>query len=133
MAHERFGGAAEDVLFEAGMVSIRSRFRREVLGCVGCQFLRNQSAGNEPSVHGYRINDCMGRGEKTWPVYALLQNLENKGALTSEPVHEGSAGPTRRVYQPADSALGRKLLGSFELPDNCLQETQELFRDQRTG
>ncbi len=132
MAHEKFGEAAEAALLAAGVIAIRSKNRREVLGCLGCQFLTAHSAGEEPAAYGYEINECMDR-KKTWPVYVPLHKLEERGALISQQVTEGSYGPARRIYRPADSELGRLLLNSLEMPDNCPFKTQLLFQAKQAS
>lgn len=132
MAHEKFGAAAEEALLEAGAITVRTKNRREILGCLGCQFLTAQAAGKEPAAYGYEINDCMNR-EKTWPTYVSLHKLEEGGALISQQVTKGSAGPARRVYRPADTELGRVLLANLEMPDTCPIETWLVLLDKQAS
>jgi hypothetical protein len=100
---------AEEYLLEQGAITKRSQQRRELLGCLACQWQRSLTVDNDevPRAHGYQVTKCTGGPAGT--VYPSLKRLENAGALTShiEDMDRSSAkGSPRTYYTPADTELG---------------------------
>ncbi len=94
----RYTVASEDILLERGAIPQRSLTNQEVIGCIGCRWLKAEQAGQEPKVHGFEIMKCI-EAKSAGIVYRCLRVLEEAGALETEyedPDQKNSRGPLQK-------------------------------------
>jgi len=121
---------AEEMLYEAGIIDKRSAQRQEVIGCIGCRWLKLEHAGKDPRFYGWQIVNCTDLSGST--VYSHLQQLEDGGVIEREPagsVDYESRGAARTYYRPVDAEVGDAFLLRLRIPDQCMLEVLELDQD----
>ncbi|HEX8762217.1 MAG TPA: hypothetical protein VF733_00470 [Candidatus Saccharimonadales bacterium] len=112
---------AEEYLYFNRLVGRRTAARREVLGCLGCQWLRPLAEGEElPVLYLYQLNDCtnLTRGA----VYSIMRQLTDAGAVTCELEDidvEVEGHLPRNLYSPSDTVHGKALMDKLQMPPAC--------------
>jgi hypothetical protein len=100
---ENFDG--ENFLLRRGLIRRPSEQRRQILGCIGCQWF-TEAEGEETTAYGYQIMKCTDLRSST--VYPIIGALKRAEIITLEWVEPTERGQ-RMTHQisPADSPLGQ--------------------------
>ena len=111
---------AEEFLYGEGLIKRRSVQHRELLGCIGCRWLKAAEQGEDAKFYGLEVITCT--RIKSGVAYPLLNRLAETGVMVREqedidPSTEGR--PPRVFYYPADSELGEAFWGKLEEPQEC--------------
>jgi hypothetical protein len=119
---DKYPGSAEEFLLEEGIVEHPSSLRQEVIGCIGCLWIKDEEKGNNlPRFHELQIVRCTGLSSDT--VHSLLSQLEQGRVIVAEQPGTSTAetqDPPRQYYRPDQSSeVGQEFLARLRIPEEC--------------
>jgi len=106
--------AGETILVENRVVRRRSAALRDVIACLGCQWLKAENDDVQCNICGKTIAECTGMGPGT--VYPILDRLEEGGVIVRE---SRETGYHNRDIFPTVSDVGDAFYAVLVVPDDC--------------
>jgi len=123
---------AENLLIEKGVFRYRSAVRQQIIGCIGCRFLKTEESDQGPNLHGFEISRCLQIQSPT--VYPILKKLVEAKVVRvkrEEPDDTNFGRPLKNFYTPADTVIGRSFHELIEVPQICGLDDQPVISDQQ--